>query len=393
MNIMKNIYLDYNATTPVHPDVLKAMLPYHDVEFGNASSLHLFGRKAQKAVEDAREKVARLIGPCESVDIVFTGGGTESNNFAIKGVTFALQDKGKHIITSKIEHLAVLNPCQFLEQNGYEVTYISVDEYGVVDIEALKDAIRKDTILISIMFANNEIGTIQPIEEIAQIAHEKGILFHTDAVQAVGKISIDVEKLGIDLMSISAHKIYGPKGVGALYMNKKAKITPLIHGGHHERNRRAGTENVPGIVGFGKACELVLRDMETESRRLTILRDRLWDGIRKSVEDVKMNGHPTKRLPNTLNVSFMHVEGESVLLNLDLKGIAASSGSACSSGSLEPSHVLKAMGMEGTAAQSSIRFSLGRANSQDDIDKVIKEIPPIIKRLRNISPLPNTKKE
>lgn len=390
---MKRIYLDHNATTPVHPEVLKAMLPYYETEFGNASSLHAFGRKAREAVEDARTKVARLVGPCESVDIVFTSGGTESDNFAIKGVAHALKNKGRHITTSKIEHLAVLNPCEFLAKNGYEVTYVSVDEYGVVDLGALKDAIRDDTILISVMFANNEVGTLQPIGEIAKIAHKKGILFHTDAVQAVGKVPVNVEEMGIDLMSISAHKIYGPKGVGALYINKKAKLTPFIHGGHHERNRRAGTENVAGIVGFGEACELARRDIETENRRLRTLRDRLWSGISKDVKDVKLNGHPTERLPNTVNVSFKFVEGESVLLNLDLKGIAASSGSACTSGSLEPSHVLKAMGVEPAVAQGSVRFSLGRVNTEADIDEVIKEIPPIIKKLRDMSPLYDTKKE
>lgn len=389
---MQKIYLDHNATTPVYPEVLKAMLPYYEAEFGNASSLHLFGRKAKEALDDARQKVTRLIGPCESVDIVFTSGGTESNNFAIKGVAHALKDKGRHIITSKIEHLAVLNVCEFLEKNDYEVTYVPVDEFGVVDVDVLKEAIRDDTILISIMFANNEVGTIQPTEEITQIAHENGILFHTDAVQAVGKIPINVEKMGIDLLSMSAHKIYGPKGVGALYMNKKAKITPFIHGGHHELNRRAGTENVPGIVGFGKACELARRDMEVESKHLTALRDRLWDGIVKNVKDVKMNGHPTKRLPNTLDVSFKYVEGESVLLNLDLKGIQASSGSACTSGSLEPSHVLKAMGVEMTIAKGSVRFSLGHVNMEADIDRVIKEITPIVKKLRDMSPLYDVKK-
>lgn len=390
---MKKIYLDHNATTPLHPEVLKAMLPYYEAEFGNASSLHSFGKKAREAVEDARVKVARLIGPCESVDIVFTSGGTESDNFAIKGAAYALKNKGRHIVISQIEHLAVLNPCEFLEKNGYEVTYVSADEYGVVDLEALKEAIRDDTILISVMFANNETGTIQPIEKIARIAHEKGILFHTDAVQAVGKIPIDVEKMGIDLMSMSAHKIYGPKGVGALYINKKAKVTPFIHGGHHERNRRAGTENVAGIAGFGKTCELAGEDMERENKRLTALRDQLWNGISKNIKDVKMNGHPIQRLPNTLNVSFKYVEGESVLLNLDLKRIAASSGSACTSGSLEPSHVLKAMGVDAAVTQGSVRFSLGRANTQADIDRVIKELPPIVGKLRDISPLYDVRKK
>ncbi len=389
----KRIYLDHNATTPVRPEALKAMLPYYEDEFGNASSLHSFGRKAREAVEDARENVTRLIGPCESVDIVFTSGGTESDNFAIKGTAWALKDKGKHIITSKIEHKAVLNPCEFLEKTGFEVSYVSVDEYGVVDIDELKNAIRDDTILVSIIFANNEVGTIQPIKEIAAIAREKGILFHTDAVQAVGKIPIDVEKMGIDLLSMSAHKIYGPKGLGALYINKKAKIIPLIHGGHHERKRRAGTENVAGIVGFGKACELAARGLEKENKRLVTLRDRLWEGINKEINDVKLNGHPTDRLPNTLNVSFKFVEGESVLLNLDLKGIAATSGSACTSGSLEPSHVLKAMDVEPATAQGAIRFSLGLINTQADIDKVIKDLPPIIKKLRDMSPLYDVKKD
>lgn len=390
---MKRIYLDHNATTPVHPEVLKAMLPFYEDEFGNASSLHSFGRKAREAIEEAREKAARLAGPCEPVDIVFTAGGTESDNFAIKGAAHALKGKGRHIVASQIEHPAVLSPCEFLAKNGYEVTYVSVDEYGVVDIGALKEAIRDDTILVSIMFANNETGVIQPIEEIAKIAHERGVLFHTDAVQAVGKLAVDVEKMGIDLMSMSAHKIYGPKGVGALYMSKRAKVTPFIQGGHHERNRRAGTENVPGIVGFGKACELAGGEMESENERLTVLRDRLWNGISKNVKDVRLNGHPTKRLPSTLNVSFKYVEGESVLLNLDLKGIAASSGSACTSGSLEPSHVLKAMAVDAAIAQGSVRFSLGRANTEADIDRVIKEIPPIIKKLRDMSPLYDVKKE
>jgi cysteine desulfurase len=384
---MKRIYLDHNATTPVHADVLNEMMPYFSEEYGNASSLHSFGRKAREAVENARARVAHLIGPVESVDIVFTSGGTESDNFAIKGAAYALKNKGKHIITSRVEHHAVLNPCEFLSKNGYEITYIPVDEYGLVDIDALKKVVRRDTILISIISANNEVGTIEPVKEISTIARENGILFHMDAVQALGKIPIDVEELGIDLLSVSAHKIYGPKGVGALYVNKKAKIAPFMHGGHHERNRRAGTENVPGIVGFGKACELAGEYIEKENRHLSILRDRLWDGISKNIKDVKMNGHPVKRLPNTLNVSFKYVEGESVLLNLDLKCIAASSGSACTSGSLEPSHVLSAMGVEPATAQGSVRFSLGSGNTEEEIDRVIKELPPIIKKLRDMSPL------
>ena len=384
---MKKIYMDHNATTPVHPEVVKAMTPYYSDEFGNASSLHSFGRKAREAVEDARQKVANLIGPCESVDIVFTSGGTESDNFAIKGAADALKDKGRHIITSQIEHLAVLNPCEFLEKNGYKVTYVSVDKDGVVDLNMLKEAIQNDTILISVMFANNEVGTIQPIEEIANIAREKGVLFHTDAVQAFGKIPFNAEKMGIGLASVSSHKIYGPKGVGALCINKKAKISPYMHGGHHERNRRAGTENVPAIVGFGKACELAGKDIEKESERLAALRDSLWGGISKNIKDIKLNGHPTKRLPNTLNVSFKYIEGESILLNLDLKGIAASSGSACTSGSLEASHVLKAMNVDAAVIQGSVRFSLGHSNTQGDVDRVIKELAPITEKLRDMSPL------
>jgi len=390
---MQMIYMDHNATTPLHPDALKAMLPYLEAEYGNASSLHSFGRKARVAVEDARGKVAKLIGPCEGVDIVFTSGGTESDNFVIKGAAHALRKKGKHIITSKIEHLAVLNPCEFLAKEGYEITYLPVDEYGVLDLGALKSAVRGDTILVSVMFANNEMGTVQPIEEIAGIAHEKGALFHTDAVQALGKLPIDVEKMGIDLLSMSSHKIYGPKGIGALYMNKKAKLTPFMQGGHHERNRRAGTENVPAIAGFGKACELAEKDLESGSKRLTALRERLWNGIGKDIPDVKLNGHPTQRLPNTLNVSFKYIEGESILLNLDLKGIAASSGSACTSGSLEPSHVLKAMGVDPATSQGSVRFSLGRTNTEEDIDRVARELPPIIKKLRDMSPLYDMERE
>ncbi len=379
---MKKIYLDHNSTTPVYPLVLKEMLPYFSEEYGNASSLHSFGRKAREAVEDARAKVARLIGPVEPVDIVFTSSGTESDNFAIKGAAHALKNKGRHIITSRIEHYAVLNTCEFLAKEGYEVTYIPVDECGLIDIDALKKSIRHDTILISIMFANNEVGTIEPVKDIAVIAHEKGILFHTDAVQVLGKLPIDAEETGIDMLSVSAHKIYGPKGVGALYVSKKVKITPLIHGGHHERNRRAGTENVAGIVGFGKACQLAGEDMEKSNKRIAVLRDRLWYGINKNIEGVKLNGHPSGRLPNTLNVSFGHVEGESVLFNLDLKGISASSGSACTSGSLDPSHVLKAMGADPGLVQGSVRFSLGCGNTEAEIDVTIKELIAIISRLR-----------
>ncbi len=384
---MRRIYFDHNATTPVHPDALKEMMPYFSEEYGNASSLHSFGRKAREAIESARAEIARLIGPVEPGDIVFTGGGTEADNLAVKGAADALKDKGRHIITSRIEHKAVLNACEFLGKNGYEITCIPVDEYGLIDISALKKAVRPDTILISVMFANNEVGTIEPVKEISAIARDKGVLFHTDAVQALGKIPIDVEDMGIDLLSVSAHKIYGPKGVGALYVNKKARITPLMHGGHHERNKRAGTENVSGIVGFGAACRMAALSMEKDNERVSALRNKLWNGINSGIKEVKLNGHPVKRLANTLNVSFKYVEGESVLLNLDLKGIAASSGSACTSGSLEPSHVLSAMGVEPATAQGSVRFSLGAGNAEAEIDRAIEEIPPIIKKLRDMSPL------
>ncbi|MBN1872089.1 MAG: cysteine desulfurase NifS [Candidatus Omnitrophica bacterium] len=379
---MKSIYLDNNATTPLDPVVLESMLAYFSDGFGNASSLHSFGRVAEEAVDEARRKVAGLIGPCEPQDIVFTSGGTESNNFAIKGVAHALRDKGRHIITSRIEHLAVLGVCKFLEQEGYKVTYIPVDEYGIIDLGALKQAIRDDTILISVMYANNEIGTIQPVEEIAAIAREAGVVFHSDAVQALGKIDLDAEKTGASLLSLSSHKIYGPKGVGALYLGKGSRITPLIHGGHHEKNRRAGTENVPGIAGFGKACDLAGERMEEDNKRLRFLRDRLWDGIKRDIRDVRLNGHPEKRLPNTLNISIKDVDAESLLYNLDLKGIAASGGSACTSGSLEPSHVLKAIGVSDSFIRGSARFSLGRKNTETDVDFTIKVLHEVVERIR-----------
>jgi cysteine desulfurase len=382
----ERIYLDHNATTPVDRRVLDAMLPYLKEDFGNASSLHRFGQKAQVALEDARSQVAKMLAADEK-EIVFTSGGTESDNYALKGTAYRLRDKGRHIITSRIEHPAVLNACEHLGQNGFEVSYISVDKYGLVDLDELKRTIRRDTILVTIMYANNEVGTIEPVAEIGKIVKEKGVLFHTDAVQAAGKLDSNVNNLGVDMLSLSGHKLYGPKGVGALYIRGGVEITPLVHGGHHESGRRAGTENVPGIVGLGKACEICLADMDGERKKLTALRDMLWDGLNSKIGDIELLGHPSKRLPGTLAVCFKYVEGESVLLNLDLAGIAVSSGSACSSGSVEPSHVLLAMSVPAEFARGAIRFSLGRGNTEEEIRRVIEVTPGILEKLRAMSPL------
>ncbi len=379
------IYLDYNATTPTHLEVLRTMLPYFNEKFGNPSSIHRAGQDVRRAVEDAREKVAKLLN-ADAKEIIFTSGGTEANNTVIKGVAFANRDKGNHIITSQIEHHAVLAPCKYLEKMGFEVTYLPVDKYGIVDLDALRKSIKKETILITIMHANNEMGAIQPIEEIAKIAHEHGIYFHTDAVQTVGKLPIDVKKMEIDMLSLSGHKFYGPKGIGALYVRKGVKFHPLLHGGHHEKNRRAGTENVPGIIGLGKACELAMQTMSHEQVKIKNLRDKLEHGILEKISDVFVLGHPEKRMYNTLAVCFKYVEGESILLSLDEYGICASSGSACTSGALEPSHVLLAMGIPHEIAHGSIRFSIGKFTKEEDIDKVIEVLPDIIKRLREISP-------
>lgn len=383
---MKRIYMDHSATTPVHPAVLEAMLPYFTKNFGNASSVHSFGRDAKNAIEEAREKIADFVG-AQPNEIIFTSGGTESDNFAIEGVAFENSKKGNHIITSVIEHHAVLNTCKHLESHGFQVSYVSVDEHGIVDLDHLKSLIRDETILITIMHANNEIGTIEPISEISAIAKENGIIFHTDAVQSVGKVPVNVNDLGVDLMTMSAHKIYGPKGIGALYIRKGTKIEPLIRGGHHERNRRAGTENVPGIVGFGKAVEVASADMEQESKRMWELTERLKDGLFEKIEYVYENSHPTKRVPNIINLSFDYVEGESIILNLDIKGVAVSTGSACTSGSLEPSHVLTALGLCASTAQGAVRFSLGRDNTIEDVDYIIDIMPEIINKLRQMSPL------
>ncbi|MBI5417149.1 cysteine desulfurase NifS [Candidatus Poribacteria bacterium] len=384
----KKIYLDHNATTQVSQEVLDAMYPYFRDFFGNASSIHSFGQEAKKALEKARENVASLIN-CELNEIVFTSGGTEADNLSVFGIVRANRKIGNHIITSQIEHHAVLNPCKMLEQEGYEITYLPVDNYGIVNLDELKAAIKNNTILISIMAANNEIGTIEPIEEIGKIAKEHGIVFHTDAVQAIGKIPIDVKKINVDLISMSGHKLYGPKGVGALYIRTGTKISPVQYGGHHEHNYRAGTENISGIAGFGKACELAKKNMENENAHLLFLREKLYAGIAKNIQDVYVNGHPAKRLSGTLSVCFKYIEGESILLNLDHEGIAASSGSACTSGSMNPSHVLLAIGVSPDIAHGSIRFSLGRDTSEEEIDYVINILPSIIEKLRNMSPLCN----
>ncbi len=383
---MNRIYLDHNATTPVRPEVLEAMLPYLQGTFGNPSSIHSFGQEAKKGIEVARERIAKLIG-ARPMEIVFTGGGTEADNLAIKGVALSSGERGRHIITSSVEHHAVLNTCQALARHGYEVTYLPVDSCGKVDPDDVKRAMRSDTILVSIMHSNNEVGTIQRIEEIAEVTEACGVVFHTDAIQSVGKVPLTVGALGVSLASISAHKIYGPKGVGALWIKEGVRIQPQIQGGHHEMNRRAGTENVAGIVGFGKAAELAYADIEAYRHKVRTLTDYFWERIQSRMEHVSLNGHPLERLPNTLNVSFGFVEGESVAIHLDLQGVAASTGSACTSGSWEPSHVLVAMGRSPVSAQGSLRFSLGLGTTREEIDRAVDALASTIDRLRSMSPL------
>ncbi len=379
-------YFDNAATTAARPEVAEAMAHYFTESYGNPSSIYKIAQKNKTAVEKAREQIAKAIN-AETNEIYFTAGGSEADNWAIKGVAESYANKGKHIITSCIEHHAVLHTCEYLETKGYEVTYLPVDEYGLVSLEDVKKAVREDTILITIMFANNEIGTIEPIAEIGAFAREKGILFHTDAVQAVGHVPIDVKAMNIDMLSMSGHKFYGPKGIGALYMRKGIKITPLIHGGAQERSRRAGTENVPGIIGMGLAAELAVKELDTEMPRLTALRDKLIGSILEKVPYSRLNGHPTKRLPGNVNISFEYIEGESILLLLDYKGICASSGSACTSGSLDPSHVLLAIGLPHEKAHGSVRLTMGHFTTEEQVDYVIQELPPIIERLRMMSPL------
>ena len=383
---MDRIYLDNAATTAVFPEVLTAMLPYFTECYGNPSSIHSTGRDAHKAVDAARRQVAAAIN-ADPAEIYFTAGGSESDNWAIKGTAFAKRDKGNHIITTAIEHHAVLHTCQWLEKQGFEVTYLPVDENGLVSVEDVEKAITDKTILISIMAANNEIGTIEPIAEIGALARSKGILFHTDAVQAVGAIPLDVKAMNIDMLSMSGHKFHGPKGIGALYVRKGVRLDTLIAGGAQERGKRAGTENLPGIVGIGKAIEIATRDMEANAERMTRLRDKLIHGILEEIPDVRLNGHPTRRLPNNVNVSVRYIEGEALLLRLDLAGIAGSSGSACTSGSLDPSHVLLAIGLPHEIAHGSLRLTLGTDTTEADIDEVLDKLPGIVKNLRDMSVL------
>lgn len=386
------IYMDNAATTPMRDEVLQEMLPYFSQNYGNPSSIYSLGRHSKVAVEDAREKIGKAIG-ASTREIFFTGSGSEADNWAVKGIAYGNQDKGNHIITSKIEHHGILHTCEYLEKRGFEVTYLDVDEDGLVNLDDLEDAIKDETILITIMFANNEIGTVQPIKEIGEIAKERKVYFHTDAVQAIGNLPVDVDELNIDLLTMAAHKFYGPKGIGALYIRRGVKIDPLITGGAQERNRRAGTENVPAIVGMGKAIELAIANLEENSARLISLRDKLIEKIFDRIDHVKLNGHPTKRLPGNVNISFEFIEGESLLLSLDMVGIAASSGSACTSGTLDPSHVLLAIGLSHEIAHGSLRLSLGDDTKEEDLDYVVEKLVDIVARLRSMSPLYEKVKE
>jgi cysteine desulfurase len=387
---MRKIYFDCNATTPIHPEVAEFVQPFLGELFGNPSSLHWAGREVRAYFERAREQVSAIIG-AEPEEVIFESSGTESDNHALKGIVSALRSKGNHIITTQVEHPAVLNTCKYLETKGYRVTYLPVDGTGLVDPSDVGRAITRETILVSVMYANNETGNVMPLREIGEITQSAAVLFHSDMVQALGKTDIDVRALMVDLASFSGHKVYAPKGVGALYVRNGVTIDSLVHGGHQEGGLRAGTENVIGIVAFGKACEVVKREMAEEMKRVEHLRNRLLEGIRSEIDDVRLNGHPGQRLPNTLNISFAYVESESLLLALDLEGIAVSSGSACSSGSGEPSHVLLAMGIPPWLCQSAVRFSLGRVNREEDIDYALSVIPRVVSRLREMSPFYKSK--
>jgi cysteine desulfurase len=380
----RRVYLDHNASTPVHPEVLAEMLPFFAEIYGNPSSIHAFGREARDGVDQARERIARFL-EVSPQEIAFTSGGTESDNLGVKGLAWA-RGRG-HLVTSSVEHHAVLRTCQALEAQGFDVTYVGVDAHGMVDPDEVRRALRPDTIAISIMHANSEVGTLQPIGAIGRLARARSIPFHVDAVQTFGKIPLDVDALGIDVLSFSGHKIYGPKGVAGLYIRKGTKMVSIQHGGEHERRRRAGTENLPGIVGLGKAVEVRARDMHAEAERVGALRDRLWEGVRARVPEVRLSGHPTERLPGTASLLVRHVESESIVLGLDLKGIAVSAGSACTSGNVEPSHVLVAMGVPLDWAMGAVRCSLGRSTTAEDIDYVIESVDTIVRRLRQALPV------
>ncbi|MFH0915615.1 MAG: cysteine desulfurase NifS [bacterium] len=382
----KVIYLDHASTTPADPEVVTAMLPWHTQNFANPSTVYSLGLTAAKAVQEARESIAQTIG-AEPEEIYFTSGGTESDNWAVLGTAEAQQKKGRHLITSSFEHHAVLESMEYLEKRGYEITRIPVDSSGLIDPEDVRRAIRPDTILVSIMHANNEVGTIEPISEIGKITRETGVLLHVDAVQTAGKLPLHVDELGVDILSMSAHKFYGPKGIGLIYLRKRTRITPLFHGGGQEKGRRAGTHNVPGIVGMAKALELAATRMADDAARETALRDRLWAGLSANIEAIYLNGDPVRRLPNNLSVRLDGIEGESMILMLDMEGICVSSGSACTTGSLEPSHVLIALGIPVEQAHGSLRMTLGRSTTEEDIDYFIKVFPPIVARLREMSPI------
>ena len=389
---MKKIYLDYAATTPMHPEVIKAMGQFFSEKYGNPSSLHSIGQEAKRAIEQARDIVARALG-AKPEEIIFTSGGTESDNFAIKGVAYAMASKGNHIITSQIEHHAVLEPCHFLKQQGFRVTFLPVDSYGLIDPDDVRRAITDKTILVSAMHANNEIGTIEPIEEISKICRDRDVYLHTDAVQSFGSLDTHVDRLGVDLLSISAHKFYGPKGVGVLYIRKGTRISSLIHGGAQEWNKRASTHNVPGIVGLGKAVQLAVAEQDERVKHSLHLRDMLIQSILDTIEDTWLNGHPKRRLPNNCHVIVKYVEGESMLLKLDTVGVAVATGSACSSGSSEPSHVLLAIGISPEDAHGSLRLTVGRLTREEDIDYANEQLPKVVSELRKISPMTSDSKQ
>ncbi|MGW8285546.1 MAG: cysteine desulfurase family protein [Candidatus Deferrimicrobiaceae bacterium] len=389
---MRKVYLDHNATTPVHPEVRKAIEPYLGDQFGNPSSIHWAGRDVRKGVEDARQEIASFFG-CQPLEVVFTSSGTESDNLAVKGIAYRKGNAGKHIITSQVEHPAVINTCRFLETQGFRVTFVPVNRYGIVEPDSIRDALAEDTILVSVMYANNETGDVMPVPEIGAIAREAGVVMHTDAVQAAGKIPIDFGTIPVDLLTFSGHKVNALKGTGGLIVRKGVEIEAMTHGGHQERGRRGGTENVAGIVAMGKSFQILKEGMEEEVAETRRLRDRFEKGLFERIPELVLNGHPTQRLPNTVNISFRFVEGEAMLLNLDMMGIACSSGSACTSGSLEASPILLAMGADPTDAQGALRFSLGRGNTEEDIDYAVDAIETVVTKLRALSPLYTSPKE